>query len=102
MVDLAPAHSLYHSPWLTRSGRKVVFLVALCILAVLAAVDMSQAPRAWASGSGGYAYEYYAGGYQYYNGVGVSASLSQHVPALQQPGDATAWFDSTALIRAAS
>lgn len=102
MVDSVSAHSLYHSLWLKQNGRKVVFLVALCILAVLGSVGMNQAPRAWASGSGGYAYEYYAGGYQIYDGIGVSASLSQHVPALQEPGDGTAWFDSTALIRAAS
>lgn len=98
----APTDSPRRTPHPTRRGRRGAFSVVLCIFAVLSIVAMNQAPKAFASGSGNYAYEYYAGGYQIYNGMGVSASLSQHVPALQQPSGATAWFDSSAMVRAAS
>ena len=76
----------------------------LAVVAVggVAAIMVALAPAALASGSGGYAYEYYAGGYQSYVGNGVSADMTQHVPALSEPGDGTAWYDSSALIRAVS
>jgi hypothetical protein len=81
---------------LTKPG--LVLFAAL----LLAAIAVVLAPHAFASGSGNYAFEYYAGGYQSYNGVGVSANMSQHVPVLSEPPGGTAWFDSTALIRAVS
>jgi hypothetical protein len=77
-------------------------MLAIVATGILAVVIVVFAPSALASGSGNYAYEYYAGGYQTYNGIGVSADMTQHVPALSEPGDGTAWYDSSALIRAVS
>src|ERR1051326_4946713 len=61
------------------AGRLGLCLAALLVVAMVA---LGRAPSAHASGSGNYAFEYYAGAYQSYNGAGLTANLSQHVPAL--------------------
>lgn len=88
-----------HSALFRRLAKPGLVLFPALLVAI---VSLMLAPHAFASGSGNYAYEFYAGGYQMYNGIGVSANMSQHVPALSEPPGATAWFDSTALIRAVS